>query len=179
MILESHAVAWIVSAVLVVAAVIDGLERRVPNWLTFPMALSGIALAGWYAGPQGVGQSLLGLMAGLLWLMPVYAIGGMGAGDVKLLAALGAWTGWWMVSCAVIVGIIVGGIIAVAMIAWSGHVAQHVVNFMTISQEIVAIRNPVRLSEIAAERKPRMLLLPYGVPLTIGALLCFAWNGLY
>ena len=76
------------------AAVIDGLKLKVPNWLTFPMIISGwiysATLSPW-AGWDGLLYSLWGTAVGMALLLPAYAIGGMGAGDVKLLAGVGAW----------------------------------------------------------------------------------------
>ena len=88
---------WTVSIVLVVAAVIDGIQLKVPNWITFPMIASGwiySACAYAWGGDSwmvGLGWSLLGTAVGLALLLPPYAVGGMGAGDVKLLAGVGAW----------------------------------------------------------------------------------------
>ncbi len=74
---------WIVSLTLIVAAVIDGIKLKVPNWITFPMILSGwiyssmaYAFAGdaWYVG---LGWSMAGTALGLGLLLPAYAIGGM------------------------------------------------------------------------------------------------------
>ena len=80
---------WLVTVTLIVAAIIDGKQLKVPNWLTLPMIASGwaanTALFGW----EGLGASLLGTVVGLALLLPAYAIGGMGAGDVKLLAGVG------------------------------------------------------------------------------------------
>ncbi|MEZ6044397.1 MAG: A24 family peptidase [Planctomycetaceae bacterium] len=67
-----------VSIVLIVAAWIDGKELRVPNWITFPMVLSGLIYCTWVGGLSGLGESLLGMCVGLLCLLP-YAVGGMGA----------------------------------------------------------------------------------------------------
>ena len=75
---------------LVVAAVIDGYKLKVPNWITFPMVLSGWAYGAFAHGWEGIGLSLIGTIVGLALLMPAYAIGGMGAGDVKLLAGVGS-----------------------------------------------------------------------------------------
>jgi len=88
-----HWPVWLVSVVLVVAAIIDGRQLRVPNWLTFPMIVSGWIFGAVTGGWAGFGESLLGTAVGLALLMPAYAIGGMGAGDVKLLAGVGAWVG--------------------------------------------------------------------------------------
>src|SRR5690242_5495578 len=95
--LIEHWHVWLVTVVLIVAAVIDGYLLKVPNWLTFPMIAGGwlfgaISYAGdglpWY---EGLAWSLLGTGVGLALLLPAYAIGGMGAGDVKLMAGIGAW----------------------------------------------------------------------------------------
>ncbi|MCC7196472.1 MAG: prepilin peptidase, partial [Gemmatimonadaceae bacterium] len=75
---------WTVTIVLILAAVIDGFELKVPNWVTFPLVISGwvysvlfahtLGLA-WY---EGLGWSLFGTVVGLALLLPAYAIGGMG-----------------------------------------------------------------------------------------------------
>src|SRR5215475_14343658 len=84
---------WIVSAVLIVAAVIDGRILKVPNWLTFPFLFVGLGYAlGAGGGPQ-LWLSVQGAALGLALLLPLYAIGGMGAGDVKLFMGVGAWMG--------------------------------------------------------------------------------------
>lgn len=82
---------WLVTITLTVAAVIDGLQLKVPNWLTFPLIFSGWIYSTVAFGWEGLGWSLFGTLVGLALLLPSYAIGGMGAGDVKLLAGVGAW----------------------------------------------------------------------------------------
>ncbi|MCH8923190.1 MAG: prepilin peptidase, partial [Planctomycetes bacterium] len=77
---------WFVTVTLVVAAVIDGKLLKVPNWITFPLVISGWIYSTAAFGWEGLGWSLVGTVVGLALLMPAYAIGGMGAGDVKLLA---------------------------------------------------------------------------------------------
>ena len=179
---ESHEVTrgviWFVSIVLVEAAVIDGLKLRVPNWLTYHFALGGLAFAAWTGGSSLFLWSLAGLATGLALLMPLYAIGGMGAGDVKLLAGVGAWVGAWTTVWAFATSAVVGGLMAVAMVAWSGQYVHHWVQFQAIGHEILTIRNPEKLAAIAAERKPRMKLLPYGIPIAVGTIAYFAWRGL-
>ena len=89
--IAEHWTVWLVTIVLIVAAVIDGFELKVPNWVTFPFILSGWVYSTLAFGWEGLGWSLLGTVVGLALLLPAYAIGGMGAGDVKLLAGVGAW----------------------------------------------------------------------------------------
>jgi prepilin peptidase CpaA len=173
-----HEVTWLVSAVLVEAAVIDGLKLRVPNWLTFHMIAGGLAFAAWAHGAAGFAWSLSGAALGLALLLPLYAIGGMGAGDVKLYAGVGAWVGPLVTPYAFATSVIIGGVMALAMIAWSGEYVRHWVQLQTIVREILTIRNPEKLSAIAAARKPTMTLLPYGIPLAVGSIGYFAAAGL-
>ncbi len=172
---------WFVTITLVVAAVIDGLKLKVPNWITYPMILSGwiysTALSP-YAGWDGLWYSLLGTAVGLGLLLPAYAIGGMGAGDVKLLAGVGAWMWPSVTFYAFAVSAVVGGVIAVAMIAWTRSWDKHRDQFWLILNEIATVKDPEKLSEIAAERKPSMFLLPYGIPIAIGSIAYFAWHGM-
>lgn len=169
---------WVVAGTLVVAAVIDGWKLKVPNLLTFPFILAGLAYHSYQTGWSGFGAAILGTAVGLGLLLPLYAIGGMGSGDVKLLAGVGAWVGWEHTLYAFAVGVTVGGFMALAMILASGEWRKHFSLFKTILWEIKTIHDPVELSTIAAERKKSMLLLPYGIPITIGAILYFAFTGM-
>jgi prepilin peptidase CpaA len=175
---------WVVSVVLVVAAVIDGIQLKVPNWITFPMIVSGwvysaiafgMAGDGWYVG---LGWSLLGTVVGLALLLPAYAIGGMGAGDVKLLAGVGAWVYSTSTIYAFCWTVVIGAIIAVVMVVAARKWKKHSNQFLSIVNEIMTVRNPDTLAGIAAERKPRMMLLPYGIPMAIGTIAYFGWVGL-
>ncbi|QEG34612.1 A24 family peptidase [Bythopirellula goksoeyrii] len=172
---------WLVTFTLIVAAVIDGLQLKVPNWITYPMILSGwvySAALSPYAGWEGLGYSLLGTVVGLACLLPLYAIGGMGAGDVKLLAGVGAWMWPSVTFMAFAVSAIVGGVIAIGMVLWTKSWNKHRDQFWGIYNEIVTVKDPEKLAEIAAERKPRMFLLPYGIPIAIGSIAYFAWHGM-
>src|SRR6185503_14590711 len=114
--IAEHWSVWLVTVVLVLAAVIDGFELKVPNWVTFPFILTGWLYSTVAFGWEGLGWSLLGTVVGLALLMPAYAIGGMGAGDVKLLAGVGAWIYAFHTAYAFAVSAIVGALLAVAMV---------------------------------------------------------------
>ncbi len=169
---------WLVTVVLVVAAVIDGWQLKVPNWITFPMILSGWAYSAYAFGWEGIGWSLAGTGVGLALLMPAYAIGGMGAGDVKLLAGVGAWCWSTITLFSFCASAVVGGVLAVAMVVFQGKWSHHRNQFFGILNEISTIRDPNQLAAIAADRKSSMMLLPYGIPIAIGTIAYFAWMGL-
>lgn len=172
---------WVVSATLVVAAVIDGLKLKVPNWITFPMIISGwiySATLSPFAVWEGLMYSLVGTAVGLVLLLPAYAIGGMGAGDVKLMAGVGAWVWGTVTLYAFAVSAIVGGLIAVAMVLFYRGWHKHKSQFWMIANEILTIKDPEKLAVIAAERKSTMMLLPYGIPIAIGTIAYFAAAGM-
>jgi prepilin peptidase CpaA len=163
-------------ALLITAAVIDFWKLKVPNWLTFPMIFSGwisaVASAGW----DGLGASVLLTFFGLGLLLPLYAIGGMGAGDVKMQAGFGSWigaiyglnAGFWIVLYGFCLAAVVGGVIALGMMFWRGDFFQNRKNVSDILRDWFTSKSLGEVADKAAERKPRMHLLPYGVPLCIG-----------
>jgi prepilin peptidase CpaA len=169
---------WIVTITLVVAAYIDGKKLKVPNLITYPMIVSGWIYSFAFFGWEGLGWSLIGTVVGLALLLPAYAIGGMGAGDVKLLAGVGAWVWGTTTLYAFCVSAVLGGVIAVGMVLYQKAWQKHQDQFWMIWSEITTIRNPDTLAAIAADRKPTMMLLPYGIPIAIGTIAYFAWAGM-
>src|SRR5688500_17057938 len=79
--------------VALTAAVCDVRSRRIPNALTFGAAASALVYALATGGIGSLGFAAAGWIAGAALFFPFFALGGMGAGDVKLIAALGAWVG--------------------------------------------------------------------------------------
>lgn len=172
---------WLVTVTIVAMAVVDGLQLRVPNKMTYPMIVLGWVYSytlSAYPGWEGLAYSLLGTVVGLLTLLPAYAVGGMGAGDVKMMAGIGAWMWVEVTLYSFAVAAVVGGILAVAMVLVSGTWNKHHAQFWSIWNEIMVIRDPEKLAAIAAERKPTMKLLPYGIPIAIGTIIYFGWAGL-
>jgi prepilin peptidase CpaA len=171
-------VIWLVSFVLAEAAVIEGRSLRVPNWLTYHFLIGGLVFAFCTGGTRLLLVSMAGAAVGLLSLLPLYAIGGMGAGDVKLMAGLGAWLGPSLTLAAFVASALTGSLLAFAMMAYSGEWYAHLAMIQFIGREVLTVRNPVVLAERAAERKPRMMLLPYAIPIALGSITYFAWSGL-
>ena len=125
-------------------------------------------------GFSGLGWSLMGTFVGMMLLLVLRNVGGMGAGDVKLLAGVGAWLGTVVTLYAFAATAIVGGIMAAFMILKSGQWEKHWAMAHQILHEWKTVRNPEKLAKIARERKPTMYLLPYGIPMAIGSIAYFA-----
>ena len=96
------------------AAAIDLRSRRIPNAVTVPLVLAGLGLSVAGIGDVTLGSALVGVALGLLLMLPGYAIGATGAGDLKLLAAMGAVLGARQILVAFIYMAIAGGLLAVA-----------------------------------------------------------------
>ena len=179
-----------VCAAMIVAAVIDGWKLKVPNWLTFPLIVSGWVFGlchnfGWLdgSGVGGVGAALAGTALGFALLLPVYAIGGMGAGDVKMQMGFGAWVGafyglWaglFVIFWAFCLAVVIGGVLALGMILVRGQFRQNLANARAILGDLAAAGKAGAAAQKAAQRKPRMHLLPYGIPLCLGFLSFLAY----
>ncbi|MEM9588996.1 MAG: A24 family peptidase [Planctomycetota bacterium] len=175
---QENWVVWFVTIVLIVAAVIDGMILKVPNWLTFPFIACGWIHWTIQDGVSGFGWSMLGTFVGMILLLVLRNVGGMGAGDVKLLAGVGAWLGTVVTLYAFAWTAVVGGLMAAVMIWRSGQWTKHYAMAHQILHEWKTIKNPGKLSEIARERKPNMYLLPYGIPMAIGSIAYFAFAGM-
>jgi len=185
-----------VCVAMIVAAVIDGWKLKVPNWLTFPLILSGWTLGlfhnlepvlndwGWavsFTGVGGIGAALLGTLLGFALLLPVYAIGGMGAGDVKMQMGFGSWVGAFfglgsdsapgaisIIFYAFCLAVLIGGFMALAMIAVRGQFRTNISNTREILGDLFTSKGISDVADKAAKRKSRLHLLPYGIPLCLG-----------
>ncbi len=166
---------------LIAAAVIDWWKFKVPNRLTFPLIVLGWVLGlgnnfGLEAGVGGIGASLVGTALAFALLLPIYAIGGMGAGDVKMTMGFGAWIGafyglphgLWIIVYAFCAGTIVGGLLGLIMIAIRGRYRTNLHNVKEIVGDLFTSNSIGEVADKANRRRPRWHRLPYGVPLCIG-----------
>jgi len=101
------------------AAITDLLDQRVPNWLTMPATVLALCFQSAIGGMQGVMWGLGGWLAGFTILILFYVKGGMGAGDVKLMAAIGAFTGPYRVLWIFLYTALFGGIYALGIVVYS------------------------------------------------------------
>ena len=108
-----HSIAWWPTlTVLAIATFTDLRSRRIPNWLVLPFMVCGLAVSTWQHGWSGLGHSLEGLALGAVLYGILSFLGGMGMGDVKLVAAIGAWVGPDQLFVALVITAMAGGIMA-------------------------------------------------------------------
>jgi prepilin peptidase CpaA len=103
------------AAVVLAASHYDCRLRRIPNFLTFGAAIGAVVLHALSSGLDGLLFALGGLCTGFIFLIPGYALGSTGAGDVKLLAAVGAFVGPAGAAVAAAVGIVAGAMVALGV----------------------------------------------------------------
>ena len=129
-----------VLAVALLAAVCDLNTRRIPNALTFGAAAVAVAVHGVVNGWSGLLLAASGWAAGFALFFPVFALGGMGAGDVKLLAAMGAWLGPWGALWTAFYAAFAGGLMALVVSLARGYTGTAFRNVGTLLRLVAAWR---------------------------------------
>ena len=155
-----------VGTLLTLACVTDLRTRRIPNVLTGSAAIAAVLFHFATGGWQAAAWSLLGLCVGALLFLPMFALRGMGAGDVKLLAAVGAWLGPGQVATAALATSIAGGVLALAVAFAYGYLRKALTNiYLLLSHWRVMGVQPLPEVTLEQSRGPR---LAYAVPIAIG-----------
>jgi prepilin peptidase CpaA len=152
--------------VAIVAAVWDLKSRRIPNDLTFGSALAALLVHAYFGGPSGVGSSIAGWLVGVAFFLPFFALGGMGAGDVKLLAAIGAWLGPGPTVWVALFSLVAGGVLGLAVAVGYGYLTQAFANILWMFH-FWRSEGPKPVPEVtlATHKGPR---LAYAVPVFAG-----------
>ena len=155
-----------------VACVTDIRSRRIPNVLTFGGAVAGLLFHTFYSGGAGFLSSAEGWVVGVAVLFIPFALGGLGAGDVKLLAALGAWLGPMEILRAAMYTALAGGVLALAVALARGYLRKALSNiWLLLSHWSVVGVGPVHEVSLDGSAGPR---LAYAIPIFVG-LLVTAW----
>ncbi|MBA4501410.1 A24 family peptidase [Marinobacterium marinum] len=147
--------------VLIQAVLMDWRRNRIPNWLTFGALALGLVLhtiflpsPEWYAGLQGAG-------VGLAVLLPFYLTGGMGAGDVKLMAAVGSLIGPSAVLTAGCFALVIGGCVAFYMVLRSGELGNQYRRYLVMISARTLL--PAEAGSVARRRFPFAISIAGGV----------------
>jgi prepilin peptidase CpaA len=159
----------IVLVASLIAAVTDLWKFRVYNILTFPLLLTGLAYHGWYGH---LGGSLMGALIGFGALIMLHVLGGVGAGDVKLMAGVGAWLGVEYTLYVFIVSSLAAGLYSLGLVLLNGRLVETVVNLQIL---IIRLKNVGRYLgsddrmevEVNGEDR-RSRVIPFGAMVAIG-----------
>jgi prepilin peptidase CpaA len=149
-----------------VAVAWDVATRRIPNALTFGAALAALVVHAYLGGWTGLGMAAVGWAAGVALFFPVFALGGMGAGDVKLLGAVGAWLGPVAAVWVALYAGIAGGLMGLIVAGFSGYLVQALTNVWSLLMywRIVGLK-PASDLTLSTHKGPR---LAYALPVFAG-----------
>lgn len=157
---------------------IDFRTRRVPNWLTVSAALVGLLINTLHAGKQGLYFSLQGFFLALFCLLPMVLLRAMGAGDWKLMAAIGAILGPRMMLVVLVAAIFISGFMALVMVIRAGKIKETFMNMFILVQGFLSFG--LRSMPDINIDNPELMKLPFGVAVGLATVLCFAatrWYG--
>jgi prepilin peptidase CpaA len=163
-----------VSVFLVVAALWDLLRRRIPNVLTVSMAVMGLGFSFWRGGWIAVGLALGAVVGSVLLLSPLHAKKGVGAGDVKLFAALSAWLSLPLALWGALYTALCGGVLSLLYLAIaSKDVRKRVATNLT---NAVLIQSMPDLDRDEVRKNPRRHL-PYALAIAAGGACAIVLHG--
>ncbi len=157
-------------SILVIAALWDMRFHRIPNWLTFPSMIVAVFYHSVSGGASGFWFSLLGIAAGMAIFLVPYMMKGMGAGDVKLMGAIGGFLGIRGVLLASLWTALAGGLYAVALLLYHSHVTRTTRPSLTTACSYTSDTKTLVTSEVK-RKKP---CLYYGIAIVVGTLLSMA-----
>jgi prepilin peptidase CpaA len=182
--MDPRATIWTFTLVLTcLAALWDWRSRKIPNWLTVSGAVGGMTLHIVLSGWRGAIFSLEGLGIALVLLLPLVYLRALGAGDWKLMGAVGAFLGWRLLLVVLLGSIFAAGIMAVAQMTRAGRVAETLRNLWTLVKGLVTfgVKKHPRISL----DNPKLMKLPFGVAVAVATLVCFcaaywpAWKQIF
>ena len=157
-----------VGTLLTLACFTDLRTRRIPNVLTLTAAVAALVYHFATGGWSGAGWSVAGLAVGILLFFPMFALRGMGAGDVKLLGAVGAWLGVGQVATVALASSIAGGVIAVVVALAHGYLRKALRNvYLLLMHWRISGVEPLPAVTLERAQGPR---LAYAFPIAIGTL---------
>ena len=165
-------------AIVAVAAVIDIRTHRIPNWLTFPSLILALVLQFVHAGLAGLLTGLLGMAVGVgIFLLP-FVLGGMGAGDVKLMGVAGAFLGPEGALWAALFTGLSGGVLVLFWGLMHGRLARVFSRTASLLVAAVDARKRDAQGGLPTIENEKAWAIPYALAIAFGVALSIWWRGL-
>ncbi|HSU60783.1 MAG TPA: A24 family peptidase [Bryobacteraceae bacterium] len=167
-----HSIAWWPTlAVLAVAVFTDLRSHRIPNWLVFPYLIGGMVASMITHGLAGLGHSALGVLMASLVLGIFCWLGGMGMGDLKLYAAIGAWIWPPQLAVALVMTGVAGGVMALCWAAAGGFLKDSLLGAGSLVFGLA--KRGFRPHPELVLNNPRARRMPYAPAIAIGTIFSF------
>ena len=157
---------YAITAISIVAATTDLLRGRIYNWLTFPGLIVGVVFSTINGGWYGLTGAFFGITLALFLYGWMFWIGVMGAGDVKLLMALGAWGGLKYTLQVGLLGIMLGGAIALVILVFSRKITDFIKRLYHFILTLF-----IKELEIEFPKINHQMKMPFGLAIAIAAVL--------
>ncbi len=161
-----------------IAAITDVWKFKVYNLLTLPLLAAGLLYHAMWAD---LASSLLGVLFGFGALIALHVIGGMGAGDVKLMAALGAWLGMPLTFHVFIASSLAAGVYAAILMVVTGKVGETFLNLQVLWMRLVCIGRYLgaddRVEKEVRRADRRRRIIPFAAMVLVGIVSTLLWSG--
>ena len=158
----------VLAILLLIAVITDTRYHRIPNWLTYPSIIIGIICHTSIRGLEGLFFSIGGAGVGIVVLSFFYLMGGTGAGDVKLMGAVGGFLEPKGTFIAFLFASIVGGIYGLMFMILHGYLKQTTVRYGAIIKTLAFTRKLIYIPSPKRKEKPRLC---YGMAIALGTLI--------
>ena len=170
-------------AMILMAALIAGVtdiwKFKVYNLLTFPLAAGGLIFHAFHGGAPALAGSFLGALVGFALMIALYAMGGLGAGDVKFVTAMGAWLGLPLTLYVMMAGCIAAGVYALVLLVSAPSLKETLLNIQLLWIRLVCLgRHITSEDRVEAEVKRsdrRRRLIPFSAMMGIGLVVTLVW----
>jgi len=170
--MQSAEIIWgLTLAMTLIAALMDWRSHRIPNWLTVPALLLGVAVHTQLSGWHGTRFAFEGASLALLLLLAPVLTRVLGAGDWKLMGAVGAFLGPVLMLVVLFCSLLASGLMAVVQMIRAHRVVETLRNMIVLARGFFAFG--VKPNPQISLDNPALMRLPFGVAVALATVICF------
>ncbi len=162
---------WSCLPFLAAALLTDIRFMRIPNWITLPLLVAGLIVQGMMNGRQGFLVSICGAGTGFLLLLIMHLLGAVGAGDVKLFAGIGAWTGMLFTLQVTVYSVLFGAVIGWIIVLFRRETGRRIRGIISRSAGFLMFREP----RLLRRRSDDLLKFPFMLAVVPGFICAYLY----